>query len=298
MNAEPHFFDQIDDFLAGKLTPADHAKMEDAISAHADLAKAVSLRRLEFEVAESLIAADIRAQFSRLRQQPSGETPPPDTGIKKWAIPVVLFLLFLAVVIWSISFFADQKAPDPALSVPPKTQDVQVSPDSLNPDKTPDTMPAQQPPQPIKPMASAHSKRLAMAQEAYVRPDFGQVRGSASALDSFEVLIDAWQKNDYKSVQTAAAKIKNTSPLFIKSRYILAHAQFLSRNYGQAATVFGQVADSGMMPYSEEAEWYVILALMSQKTVDQAVIQKRIDRILNAPDHTYFDACKSLNEKR
>lgn len=297
MNAEPRFFDQIDDFLAGKLSEADRAEMEKAISAHADLAKEVSLRKLEFEVAESLIAADIRAQFTRLQQ--SSAAPPSNapvvSTVKKRIIIGVFLLGIIALLFWLASFLNQQNNNAP---VPPPIQDVPVvESDTLKPVKNEGPAPVAPKQEKPEPMASGYPKRLAMAQEAYTRPDFGQMRGSAAAPDSFDILLDAWQKRDYQSVITAAANIKNTSPSFIKSRYMLAHAYFLSRNYGQAAAVFGQVADSGMMPYSEEAEWYIVPALMSQKNVDQSALRKRMEYILKNPDHAYFAECKKLAEK-
>jgi hypothetical protein len=295
MAAESYFFDQIDDFLTGKLAPADHAAMEKAILEHTDLAQEVGLRRLEFEVSESLIARDIRAQLAQLRQQTPAPAAAPATGNNRKKILITLFVLALAgLLAWSISRVSQRPSPPP------------VPPPSTIPPAPNDTLPAIQPtdapqantaPAPTPPVASDYPKRLALATSVYSRPDFEQVRGSAAAPDSFDMVLDAWHKTDYTTVQKAAAKISAQSPMYIKSRYIQAHAFFLSRDYRRAAEVFGQVADSSMLPYSEEADWYVILALLSQKNVDQQSLRQRMKRILESPNHTYFEGCKRLSEK-
>jgi hypothetical protein len=299
MSAEPYLFDQIDDFLTGKLTQTDLAKMEKAILEHADLAQEVRLRRLEFDITESLIAADIRTQLAQLRKQAGGDTTTPvsPANVRKRAITIGLLMLIIGLLIWGMFRLTNPKAPEPTSPLPQQQHIPTNTFDPQKPAKQEDAIPTNQVNKAAPPMASNFSKRLALAATAYSRPDFEQVRGSATAPDSFDIILDAWHKNDYRTVEKAVSKIGTDSPLYIKSRYILAHALYLSGNYGRAATVFGQAADSKMMPYAEEADWYVILALLSETTDNKNALHQRMERILKTPDHTYFKECKQLSEK-
>ena len=78
MNNNAEQYDHIESFLLGKLSPEAKSDFEIAMRRDAALAEAVELRRLEFDVAEALIANDIRTQMSRLR-----DGYPSDDGTKK-----------------------------------------------------------------------------------------------------------------------------------------------------------------------------------------------------------------------
>lgn len=83
MKDMPAPYDQIEDYLLGRLPRAEEPDMERAIREDPALAEEVELRRLEFDTARVLIAEDIRAIFQRLEEEENNEKPAP-AGKSGW----------------------------------------------------------------------------------------------------------------------------------------------------------------------------------------------------------------------
>lgn len=300
MNNDASYYNQIDAFLAGKLSASEREAMQRAISENADLAMEVELRRLEFDVSESLIANDIRAQMARLRAASSsgGPTEKPRKKRTNWYILSAVILLLIGLVWWRILPPSIQKhdtaptqptIPDSASNKAPTRSDI----------ATKDTLRNAVPPPALntKPTRVQADKRLAMAEKHYREPDFETLRNAGNTASGLEKALDAWQQKNYRLVISEAEKIEKTSSQYTKARYLMAHACFKSGKFKRAATLFAAVADGRIRPFSEEADWYVIPAMLADPTFNRVLLQKRIDFILKDPEHPYFENCKTLNQQ-
>jgi TolA-binding protein len=300
MNNDASYYNQIDAFLAGKLSASEREAMQRAISENADLAMEVELRKLEFDVSESLIANDIRAQMARLRSASSPNAPTEKTEKKRtnWYILSAVILLLIGLVWWRIlppsipkqdTSPAQPAIPDSASNKAPTRNDI----------ATKDTLRNAVPPPAFntKPTQTQPDKRLAMAEKQYRDPDFESLRSVGKTASGLEKALDAWQQKNYRLVISESEKIEKTSPQYAKARYLMAHACFKSGKFKRAATLFAAVADGRVRPFSEEAEWYVIPAMLADPALDRSLLQKRIDFILKDPQHPYFEHCKTLNQQ-
>lgn len=300
MNNDASYNNQIDAFLAGKLSASEREAMQRAISENADLAMEVELRRLEFDVSESLIANDIRAQMTRLRAAtpPDGPNESPKKKRTNWYILFAVILLLIGFVWWRIvppstykqdTTPAQPEIPDSASRQAPPRSDV----------ATKDTLPNAVPPPTLntKPTWVQPDKRLALAEKYYRDPDFESLRSAGNMMSGLEKALDAWQQKNYQLVIFEAEKIEKTSPQYTKARYLIAHACFKSGKFKRAAALFASVADGRIRPFSEEADWYVIPAMLADPTTDRKMLQKRINFILKDQEHPYFENCKTLNQQ-
>lgn len=300
MNDNEIFYDQIEAFLAGRLAPDQREAMEKAMLENPDLARELALRRLEFDVSEALIAQNIRGQLARLRMPPSPE-PPPDPPAYKYKFRPLFWMIALMLTVAAIGGYwwsrqptrmipNQEQAPSlvPELT-PPVLKD--VPPTRANQDTTPPdrkVTPGSPENKPVRPL-------LAMATELYQRPDMQTLRGTAPvAGDAYELALSAWEKQDYTAVVTALQNISSDDPKWMRALTLRAHAQFNLKRFAQACESFATIADSKIMPWSEEAEWYVLLASLAEGKAETANFRARLEKLLSDQGHPYVEQAKDL----
>lgn len=282
------FYDQIEAFLTGRLTPAEQDAMRKALLDDPELAREVELRRLEFDVSESLIAENIRQQMQGLRREPPTESPPEKKNL------VVLLLIAAVLLITAIGVYRrQQRAPEPppapATSPPnPATDSVPAAPQATYPPAH-DNKPAP---------AGQQNRYLALAAELYQNPDFETLRGPASgAADPLETALAAWQKQDYAAVVTALQPVSATNPQYWRAMTLTAHAQFKLKRFGQAAQTFTAIADGKIQPWAEDADGYVLLAMLADGQSDTAAFRARLEKVLADPGHPWFDLAGKIQSR-
>lgn len=289
------FYEQIDAFLSGHLPPGQLEAMQKALTDDPELAREVELRRLEFDVSEALIAGHIREQLRRLTSEPPPEPPsPPPTHTPRylfWLIAVLLTIAAIGIYRWSAPP-ASEPAPEPPPSIrqaPPASPTPQAAddPNSSGKEKTRD-----------KPENGA-TQRLALATELYQTPDFSALRGQHSdAADPFEAALAAWEKQDYAAVLAALQKVPAGDPKYIRALTLRAHAQFKSKQFASAGQSFRAVADSKIQPWAEEADWYLLLALLADGQTGTPLFRARLDQIRSDPGHPYWEQAGRLTVYR
>jgi hypothetical protein len=288
MNNNAEQYDHIEAFLQGKLSPEAQSDFEAAMQRDTALAEAVELRRLEFEVAEALIANDIRAQMSRL-----GDAHPPDDDLKKsqrkgrarhywW-----LFAALLCSVVFIIWRWPQSRQSSPELPTPD------------TPHQPVDTMPAMQklspdppPAQGTKPKSGNADRQQAL--RLYQKPELGGLRSGETHTDPLADALSAWEKGDYNQAGRLASALSPQDPNYWKAQYIYAHAAFLSQQYTLASRLFTQISASKVMPWAEESDWYMLLALMADGRRASGVFEQQYKKIQKDAEHLYHNPLKNI----
>lgn len=291
MENKSPFYDQIEAFLTGRLTPAEQDAMRKALPDDPELAREVELRRLEFEVSESLIAENIRQQMQGLRSEPPPEKPPEKKNL------VALILIAAVLLITAIGVYRrQQRAPEPPPAPAPAT-----SPTNPATDPVPAAAPqATHPPaRDNKPAPAGQQNRyLALAAELYQNPDFETLRGPASGqADPFESALTAWQKQDYVAVVATLQPVAANHPQYWRAMTFTAHAQFKLKRFGQAARDFAAIADGKIQPWAEDADAYVLLAMLADGQSDTAAFRARLEKVLADPGHPWFDLAGKIQSR-
>ncbi len=288
---------QIDQYLSGQLSEAESVAMRQALLNDAELAQEVELRRLEFEVSEALIAQRIRDQMQRLRTDPPPDEPQNVRGqktrarrfsIPKWAIAAMLIIAAMGVYWWAMR---------PIYPVPPASQPTMPVPsvDTTPPSPQANTTSPQPPTQTIPNTKPAH--HLAVALSSYRDPDFETLRGAATPDDPFEAALSAWQKKDWTAVLFALRDVSTNDPQLIRAQMFRGHAQFKLKQFKQAAQTFAAVSDSRIQPWAEEADWYLLLALLAADQAETAGFQIRLSKVLSDAGHPYFAEAEYLKRQ-
>jgi hypothetical protein len=288
------YYDQIDAYLSGQLEPGEQEAMLKAIGQDAALAREIEMRRLEFDVSEALIADVIRQQLQRLQSEPSPPVRPPK--IQKiyliWLIAAILVVAAIGIYRWNRPASQPQAMPPPASTDQPK--DIVPSlPSAPQAVQTPNENP-----QTPRPTNEQNRRYLALATELYQNPDFETLRGAApDAADPLETALTAWQKQDYTAAVSALRYIKSNDPKYWRAVTLRAHAQFKLGQFGPAARSFAAVADSKMMPWCEDADGYLLLALLADGQAGTAAFRARLDKVLSDTGHPWFEQAKTLQSR-
>ncbi|MCC6461599.1 MAG: hypothetical protein IT260_14085 [Saprospiraceae bacterium] len=269
--------------------------MRQAIAADPDLAREVALRRLEFEVAEALIANQIRAQLHTLRTEPPPEPPPDTTRTTRyryffWLIAALLGIAAIGIyrryAQTSLTLPAPSPPPGPSRQTP--ARDTSPLPQARN-----QSAPAQP-----APASTSNARPLALATELYQRPQFETLRSTQAAPNApFEAALTAWSNQEYAAVLSALRPVSDRDPQHLRAATLRAHAQFNLKQYAQAAVGFRAVADTRTMPWAEEADWYLLLAMAANGQSGSSDFQTRLAQLCSDSGHPFADQALELRRR-
>lgn len=297
MNNSGSFYEQIEDYLAGRLTSDQQAVLQQALRDDPELAREVELRRLEFEVSETLIAGSIRDQLQRLRTEPppdAPDAPPPrNPGLVRWFLAALLCIVAIGIYWWMAR---EPVAPTPEITPPPPGQTPVISP---NPEPVPQAhnQPSPGTGRPTEGRDAPARQYLALAAELYQRPDFESLRSATTAAnDPLKTALSAWQKQDYPGVLTALQHIHAENPNYWRAATLHAHAQFNLKQFRPAAQEFTAIADGKIQPWAEEADGYLLLALLADGQAETPGFRARLQKVLADPGHPGFDLAKAIQQ--
>ncbi|HRI58591.1 MAG TPA: hypothetical protein PK228_02675 [Saprospiraceae bacterium] len=286
------FYGQIEAFLTGRLEPGEQEAMLEAIREDPELAREIELRRLEFDVSESLIADNVRQQMQRLRtESPPLKKSPPGSRRRLLLLLIAVILLSTAIGIyrWNMPVPQLPTSPPPGQTIDPAPPSV-PAPQAAGAEE--DGKKAPQKPDEQK------SRYLTLANELYQNPDFETLRGAASGpADSFETALSAWQKQDYKAVISSLRSIETNDPKYWRAMTLRAHAQFKLNQFRQAAQSFAAIADGKIQPWAEDAEGYLLLAMLADGQTGTAAFRARLDKVLSDTGHPWFEQAKTVQSK-
>lgn len=285
MNTEGNFHGQIEAYLTNRLAPAERAAFEEALATDPALARETELRRLEFDLSETLLADSIRSQFETLRAEP------PPSGKKRrllWLLAAAALLATISILLWV------WPGSEPAGDVPPvekKATPPSSIPDAVAPQAIQTPPPDLAPAKPTQPI----NRHLALANELYQPPEFETLRSpEPSSSDPIDVAGAAWKKQDYNSVIAVLQPITATHPAYWRAMTLRAHAHFQLKHFSQASRDFTVIAAGKVMPWSEEAEGYQLLALLADGQGDTPAFRQYLQKILADAGHPAFDLAQTI----
>lgn len=283
MNNNTEYHPNIEAYLLGQLSPEAQALFKAAMQQDPDLAEAVELRRLEFDVAEAIVADDIRAQMAALQAEddkPEKASPgsAPQTFSRWW---VALGLLCLAALFLWINRSSAPNAVPTSPSIPSN------APQPLN-DSSPQ-QPNDSPPQ--RPPLQARNQAVRL----YQRPDLGTFRGNDNPDDPLVEAIKAWEQHDYAKVSAYCEAIPADNPSYWRAQYIRAHAAFNRKRFGEAAALFSNISNSKVMPWAEESDWYGLLSLLAANKRGTPSFEQLWEKIKGDVGHPYRSSLTQIN---
>ena len=307
-NNKGNLFDKIDAYLAGHLPLEDAAQLERAAQADPALAQAISLRHLEFEVAEAAVADDIRAQFAALRNQspttpsekgtPSAQVPEPRRIPLLKVLCLALALLGLGLLWHHFSRPTASVAPAPESPAAPEKSQSAPMPLPEKP-KVPVASNTQKKPNRPKPITPATEGRV-LAGDLYKRPDFESLRTASpqsSTISTTELALDALKANDYPSAIRMLEPVGATDPQYWKARFLLGHSLVSGQRYEQATRVFETVAQSKVQPWAEEAEWYALLSALANGQTETPAFRVNLKKMADDIGHPFQGEADALRKK-
>ncbi len=237
--------------------------------------------RLEQEAREALVAADLSARMKQWGKP--GEPPNKNGGSKKYAF----LLVFVAILCAGLAFlfWPMKKTPKPDIDTP-------TSPNLSAP--LPEVQPIGTPGKETPIAKGAEPSRLlALAKKRYQTPDFGaEIRGESVQGEGWlNTARQALLQQEYTKALNALEKVPETYQTDII--YLRAHAYFGLNKYAQSADLFSQLNNS--VRYGDAAQWYEILALLPNYAQNEAVLNKKMKKILEDEDNTFYREVKSLS---
>ncbi len=288
MNNNAELYQHIDAYVLGTLPQPAKSAFETAMRRDAALAEAVELRRLEFEVAEALIANDIRAQMSRLRDgHPPNESAKNPKNLKlsvRYWLLLAALLCCAAFAVWHWRK-SRQTLPDTASTTAPEP-----TVDTLATEKIPLPSPTDTNTHKVKPNNTDRLQALRL----YEKPDLSGLRGSETQSDPLSEALNAWQKGDYAKATKLASSASPQDQHYWKAQYLSAHAAFLRQQYTAASRLFTQISASKVMPWAEESDWYLLLALLADGQKSSKAFDKQYIKIKKDSEHLYHESLKKI----
>lgn len=293
----------IDDYLLGKLNNTEARAVEMRAADDPEFAKELQLQRDMLKGIELYGDEHIKAKIAALDQslaasgffnpQPSARNPQP-SNLSRWAMAASTILLLSVGLWWMLKTTSDTSSPKankaaPVIQTQPETL---PAPDSASPvaQSLPDIGKPKSlmPPQP-------DVKRLALARSNWLAPDFPNIRTAKESNPTLGARAAvAFQQKQYDTVIQLLEPIRLENPNYWPLSEMLAHAYFLSGKTEAAWHRFQRIALSGQLPYSERAEWFLLLCDLANFPQGKAQFEVLLKKICADEGHPYYEAAQKL----
>ncbi len=218
-----------------------------------------------------------------------GASPPSKakTALTKWqwalTISSVLAIFFL---IWF--FFSDKSAPRPSPALP-------------NPNPTPTQPIAQNSPQAVPKIPESkretplnYPPKTLQQTSLWTPPDYANYRSDNGPSDIANQARSAFQQKKYAAVLRMVAKVPASDPNYWYYQEMAGHAAYLSNRFSEATRFFENIATSGQMPFSERAEWYLLLCYLTDYQKNKSAFERLKQKIIQDSGHPYYEQAKAL----
>jgi TolA-binding protein len=313
MQSDEILFFKIDDYLRGRLSPANRAAFDAEIAADDALAALVHRQKRENQALEVLAERDLRTRMNAWeRQSPPVLSPSGGRYRLGWAKWAAAALLVLAAGWWIIDRsstrmeapvavqpvtpeMAPKTTPQPA----PGPDRPQQRPTNAQPPKDRVADAPGRPPVPSKTTPTAPAKKTldyaALADEFYRERDFfppGQNTGTSAA--GYDRALQDFKKGKYTDLLPQLRKGSKLDSKDLNVKELLAHSLLKSRQYDAAAADFREIVNTRRQPYADRAEWALALTYLKQMPGKAAVLDRSLERILERPGHAFYGQARAL----
>jgi tetratricopeptide (TPR) repeat protein len=312
MEPEQILFFKIDDYLRGRLSPADKVAFEAEMAADATLAALVYRQKQENQALEVLAERDLRTRMNAWeRQAPAALAPAGGRyrlGWMKWAAAA---LVVLAAGWWIIDRTTTKmEAPVAVQPVPqetpgknaPKTTPLPTRPQRRLETPSPRDRVADVPKPSVTPGKTAPlppAKKTidyaALSNEFYRERDFfppGQSTGTGAA--GYDRAVQDFKKGKYSDLLPQLRKGGKLASNDLKTKELLAHSLLKSGQYDAAVTAFREIVNTRNQPYADRAEWALALVYLRQMPARSAELNRALERIAARPGHAFYGKARAL----
>ena len=305
-------FDNIErivDYLNGNMTPPQYSAFETLISKDAALAAQVEEMRGLMGGIEKYGDDKVRMQIKAIDKkletanffEPDVKsiTQPQFSFIKtntfRWLMAASA--VGIALMTW---FIYQSKTPKEIIVIAPSTN---VQPNNPTVPQTIDTLPNIS----EKQKENAHdvavvddSKYTDLLASTYQTPSFAKMRSDADTvadlvyLDSVTTLM---QRKDFKKAQNLFKNHRFSNNYQSYAVTLQGHISMQLKQYKQAESLFKQSIALGILPYSEDNEYYLLLAYLADYKHQSKVFEGLSQKILADKGHSQYERVVNLLEK-
>ena len=294
----------IEEYLLGKLDAAEARAVEQRAETDAAFARELQLQGdiltgIEL-YGEEKIKAAIAGVDKNLEAGGFFEREPP---VARWSqgafkhryrmAAAAIALLCLGMGVW---WWANRKPVPPAAAHSPVA--ATPSPGAVTETATPGVVPAD--PQTARRQArpGQASAYLQLARAEWAPPDFSNIRAAETAVPAlFTRAAAAFQQKDYAAVIRMLAPVRPGDPNYWPVSEMYAHACFLDGKTALAAERFRQIAASGQLPFSERAEWHLLLCRLADWPRGKTEFDALMEKIRSDEGHPYFKKAEALKPR-
>lgn len=288
------YFDMVEDYVLGTLSPHDKTAFEDALQNDASLA--AYLRQFQ-EMQQRLEIYRIRSGVhTALKEAPQQQLK---VGWRNnrfaWAAAASIVLLIASVwIIFKPTSSIDQNQytlTSPTAPVAPKDQ-------TDHPTDPPPTDDVQKNPEntPVAAKGNDKSRFIALANTYYTAPSgsgFRDISDDPSPVQKspVQVAIEAFEAKKYGDV----SRLLSADSLVVNdelARYVRAHARYKTGQFTSASHDFEALKDS--FQYQYEARWNLLLCWVAIGKGKDAETQKLLSEIVGDPDFPHREKARQL----
>jgi hypothetical protein len=292
MNRDEAQFDKVERYLRGELSEEENLAMEKAIAEDPDLAEELEFQQLELDAMEVMLENKLRSKMESWKQSPTA----PPAAAKRWFpfwVWGALTLGGVALLFWVFPWFTPpQPAPSPAPPVTPPTEVPNENPGTQDGPPIADGKKGQT--DPIKKaiqIPKIDKEALALAAVTYDLPE--DLKGTLKSPEEetkspLDPGLLAFSAKDYRNAILAFNKIERSvgADIYLRAQELLGHAYFLNKQYQQAARTFSVLAQNqDYNTLRQDAEWYLILALLPNYSKNRGQIEQRLAPILDPANY-------------
>lgn len=275
------FYQNIESYLLGELSPSDLAAFEKAVQADAALASSVELHR---DLQQRLEALRLR---NKVKASLEGQAGQARSG---WVLAAIVTITsLLAISLWIVNR-PDKTIPEILEQHPPM-----LSPDTLKTRReTPPPPIAEEPREKLQ----ENSRWIALAREMQERPSQTMVRDALPSDSSTEIktpLETATEAFFAQKFQLAANLLHNDN--LVKeddiARFVRASARFNIGQYASAASDFDALGNS--FQFKHEARWNFMLCQLALGKLSRS--KALLDNMAADADYPFRDKALALQKK-
>lgn len=144
--------------------------------------------------------------------------------------------------------------------------------------------------------AGSNYSDAALGEGIYSGYDMPNVRSGGNTLHPFSEGITAYNAGDYAKAIPFFQGIVVDDPRYAEAQFYLGHALLKNKDFSSAATQFKKVQTLNDVRYTENAEWYQIVAQLSaEQTNDE--FYTLLNKITNDSNHTFNSQAVDLQGK-
>lgn len=307
MKNDEHTFYKIEDYLMGKLPPAEVDAFEQEIAADPELAETVEIQRIEREGLLYMMGEDLRAKLKQWETSPPppfGEPEPQPSKRRWWLGGLAVAFIGVALVVWQLTGSVgptEVPAQPPKEHTSPPAQQTETPSPVANEETTPSTKQPQADRYDRAQLATLSTAEYGNKLPSHIFPDNVKSDGTAAESPLSPAVATLSQpKPDFKK---AIGELLKISPQAYPNEYgkaqeMLAHVYFNDRQFPKAAAIFQKMIDKGLSPAEkDQTEWYLLLSLLP----DYESQKKRVDKLLEGmtgqnSTHEFADAAAEVKK--